>query len=226
MVEAERGRLDPAWLPLPIDPGSWGRPPAASTEPGTQPAWVPTGAPPPAPPATTPGASTGLTTRTRGRRNRALAEAAAAVTLLAGLAFVAPGGGAGRVAGESSSITHWSTEALSVMTNLVQDSTVIENDNGPRSAIAPGSRRDNAARYRVDLAAAQRLPTPPDPGLAQAWRSMLSQLTAAPVDLAAGPGASKDVMARFATVRTELLEFEQAIRPALGTGAVGAVLPR
>jgi hypothetical protein len=179
---------------------------------------VPTPAPPPAPPATTTAALIGSANRTRKRRYRALAETAVAVTLLTGLAFIARGGTADPVPGESSTVTHWTTSALPVLTKLINDSSVIESDSVPASAVAPGAWRDDAARYRVDLAAAQRLPLPPDPGLARAWRSLLSQLTAATIYLETVPGASEDAVdrthLRFGAVGTALLEFQQAVRPA------------
>lgn len=220
--DADCGHHEPG-PPLPIDPGSWGRPPVGFNEPGALPARGSTEAPPPAPsappaPATAEAALIGPTSRARRRHYRALAEAAVAVTLLTGLAFVAPRGIADRVPAESSTVTHWTTSAVPVLTRLINDCIAVESDSAPASAVAPGTQRDDAARYGFDLAAAQGLPVPPDPGLAQVWRSMLSQLAAAAMDLETVPGANQDAVARthlrFAAVITALLELQQAIRPA------------
>jgi hypothetical protein len=147
-----------------------------------------------------------------------LVEAAVAVILLAGLAFVGPGGSVGRLPAESSTIPQWTGNALPLVTKLISDCTAIENDSGPASATGATTKRGDAARYELDLAAAQRLPVPPDSELAQAWRATLGQAASATSDLATGPGANEDARARtrlrFVAVSTVLLQFQQAIRPA------------
>jgi hypothetical protein len=147
-----------------------------------------------------------------------LVETAAAVILLTGLAFAAPGGRSAPVPVESSTLTRWTPRALPVLAKLINDSTAIENGTDPASVLAPALPRNSAADYAVDLAAAQRLTAPPDPGLAQAWRSMLRQLAAAAPDLETIAHPDQAAMTRthlrFAAVNTVLLEFQQAIRPA------------
>jgi hypothetical protein len=141
-----------------------------------------------------------------------------AVLLLAGLAFVAPGNRPGLSPAPSSALAGWTRSALPVLAELIGDCTAIESHSGPTVAPAAGSQRDNAARYGADLAAALRLPAPPDSGLEQAWRALLGELTSAGRDLKTVRVEDQKAIARihlrFAGVGTELLEFQQAIRPA------------
>ncbi len=145
-------------------------------------------------------------------------EGAVAVVVLAGLALFAPDGHAGSVALKSGAVSRWTSGALPVLANLTKDSSAIEKDSGPASIVPTGPRRDDAARYKVDLAAAQRLPAPPDAGLARAWRSTLAQLTTASFDLQMTSSVNAEALARahvrFAAIEMVLLEFQQAIRPA------------
>jgi hypothetical protein len=214
--DADPGRLEFATRALPIDPGRWGRPPAEAAEQGSRSTWVPVGAPPPPPTVSTPAAPVGPTARGRRRRYRVWVEAALGMVILAGLALVAPSRPAGLVRDESAAVTRWTSTALPVLTNLSNDAATIERDSGPASIFpAPG---DDAARYDSDVATAQRLPSPPDAGLAQAWRAALTQLTAARSDPGTLLGGSPEALARthvhFAALETVLLEFEQQIRPA------------
>lgn len=228
--EAESGQVSFAQRSLPIDPGDWGRPPMACAEGATLTAApAPAGSPAPvnppttSPPATSPAVapigptspSPSLSSR---HRKGALIEAAVAVILLAGLASVAPASHAASVAGGSTATARWTRAALPALSNLIHDSTTIEKDSGPASAVTPDLWRADAARYGLDLATAQRLPPPPDAGLAQLWRSTLSQLTTAKRDLYSSPAADPETLARdhvhFEAVETVLLEFEQGIRPA------------
>jgi hypothetical protein len=158
------------------------------------------------------------TIRGRRRRNRVWVEAALGIAILTALALVAPRGPAGSVRDKAAAVTRWTSTAMPVLTNLINDATTIERDSGPAPVVAPGAPGDDAARYDADLATAQQLPSPPDPALAQAWRAALTQLTAARLDPGALTGGSPEAMARthvhFAALETVLLEFEQQIRPA------------
>jgi hypothetical protein len=145
-------------------------------------------------------------------------EAAVGIVVLAGLALVAPSRPTGLVPDESAAVTRWTTTALPVLTNLINDATAIERDSGPASVVAPGAPSTDAARYQADVATAQRLPAPPDAALAQAWRAALTQLSTTRLDRGTLTGARPEAIARihvhFAALETVLLEFAQQIRPA------------
>ena len=153
----------------------------------------------------------------RRRRNSAGVEALVALLVLTGLALLASSGQGGSASNNADAVSRWTATALPVLSNLIDDAGAIQKDTGP-SAVPSGPLPDAAARYKMDLSAAERLPTPPDAGLAQAWRTAKAQLTTALGSLGAADPGHPETMARahlrFAAVQTVLLDFAQAIRPA------------
>jgi hypothetical protein len=211
--------LDSPREPLPIDPGSWGRPPPAVVERADPPTWALVGAPPLPPHSTSnpPDGQTGLANRMRRRRNSAAVEAVVALLVLTGLALFGSSGRTLSASNNADAASRWTATALPVLTNLIDDAGAIQKDTDPSVAFS-GLLPHAVARYKMDLTAADRLPAPSNAGLAQAWQAARPQLTTALGTVAAADPANPETAARahlrFAAVQTVLLELVQAIRPA------------
>jgi hypothetical protein len=212
--------------PLPIDPGSWGRPAVAPIDSPPLPSWVPVGAPPPPPPpplAKSPRSSAGSAfsarvrewSWTHGRRRRALIEGGVAIAILLALALAGRPGGASQAQVGSSALTEWGQTAGPAITNLIDDVKTIEGGTRPDAGVPPDQLRAEALRYQADLAAATQLGRAPDRAIAESWSAALLQLAAAAHVLSAAqpsdPATTARAHVRFAAAEEELLRLEQEL---------------
>ncbi len=113
----------------------------------------------------------------------------------------------------------WAGSAVPTIINLIDDVRAVQ-DATAAGATHPASQLDqDAARLRVDLAAAQALPAPPSASFASHWAQALTSLTVAQHDLTAAlaqPSADALGQARsqLETGGNSLLQIAEAIQTA------------
>lgn len=136
-----------------------------------------------------------------------------AVAVLVLFALTGPRGSGEQTRLHSNALSRWAQTARPAITGLFDDSKAIERDTSPALAVPIVELRDDALQYEQNLAAVQALGTPPDPAIAQAWRTTLQQLATAELVVDKVRPSDQAEMAqahvRFAAAEAELLGIEQ-----------------
>jgi hypothetical protein len=112
----------------------------------------------------------------------------------------------------------WGSQAVPVITSLVDDLRAIETHTADPSHPVTAWLRSDDARLQPDLNAAQRLAAPPDQTVRTVWSNTLAQLTVAGRTLHAAastidPAAVALAQQQFAVAGNGLLQLGQAITP-------------